>query len=538
MVKKERIVALCAYGSRVAGYAREDSDYNVIIVGKDFKEGVKLTQNQGPIQTSALIVDEPVLHEEATKSSSKEFVVGRFLNVYEPIINGELFRSVEIGYKKRIIAEELIEIQSEYGSFSSNLILPFEYFLFDKLHKRTGVYPDAINSIASTYSCANRKENLEFSVRGFREAAELLASSKMIERTHDSVRIVPGGVRTNVLSKIATLLSPSKEGTSQPTGKGYDVLAGTGVVGAKTRAKTRSKSGLVESPVELERPKKLLRLQEGVVFDDASKISEELARMSGFQGAYTFKEKKKGKVYTSTQLLEISSHGKRANYILKSFPDLKAVKWVLLNLWAFTGKKFNMTPFARLQREYEGTKRLRKLGIGTHRIVGIALDQKILVTKYIEGAPLSKFVENITGGKSTDTKHVEKYARTLARLHRAGLVYGDTKAENAFVCKGEICLFDLEQTMENGDKAWDLAEFLYFSGRGAVKEEGMKLVADSFLASYRKENGVRTIAKAKSARYLVPFQPFLAPGMTRVIRDSMALATQGNESDKPENRSS
>jgi predicted nucleotidyltransferase len=58
LVKKESIVALCAYGSRVAGYARKDSDYNIIIVAKDFAEGVKSTQDQEPIQTSALIVDE------------------------------------------------------------------------------------------------------------------------------------------------------------------------------------------------------------------------------------------------------------------------------------------------------------------------------------------------------------------------------------------------------------------------------------------------------------------------------------------------
>jgi tRNA A-37 threonylcarbamoyl transferase component Bud32/predicted nucleotidyltransferase len=520
-VKKESIVALCAYGSRVAGFAREDSDYNVIVVAKGFEEGVKSTQAVAPIQASALIVDESVLREEASRSSPREFVVGRFLNIYEPIVGADLFRSVELEYKKRIIAEELIEIQSEYGGLASSLILPYEYFLFDKLHKRASVFPEATYAFASTYTCVNRKGNLEFTVRGFREAAESLASSGVIEITDESVRIVPGEVPTNILSKIVTLLSPAKEGTTQPTGKGYDVLAGTGVVGTDVHAGALGRRGAFKSPVELDRPKKLLRLEEGVVFDDASKINEELARMSGFHGAFTFKERKKGEVYTSTQLLEISSQGRRVDYVLKSFPDLKSVKWALLNLWAFTGKKFTMTPFARLQREYEGVKRLRELGIGTHSIVGIALDQKILVTKYVKGAPLSKFVDRVTSGKSTDTKYVEKYAKTLAKLHSAGLVYGDTKADNAFVCQGGISLFDLEQAVENGDTAWDLAEFLYFSARSAMKEEGMKLVADSFLASYRKENGTRAIAKAKSVRYLVPFQAFLAAGMITVIRDSL-----------------
>jgi tRNA A-37 threonylcarbamoyl transferase component Bud32 len=165
---------------------------------------------------------------------------------------------------------------------------------------------------------------------------------------------------------------------------------------------------------------------------------------------------------------------------------------------------------------------LRKLGIRTHAIVGIALDEKILVTKYIEGVPLSEFVQKLTDGKSTDTKYVKEYAKTLAKLHRAGLVYGDTKAENVIVCRGEISLFDLEQAVENGDPAWDLAEFLYFTARSAVKEEGLKLVADSFLDSYRKENGTTEIANAKGMGYLVPFRPFLSAEMTTVVGDSLA----------------
>jgi tRNA A-37 threonylcarbamoyl transferase component Bud32/predicted nucleotidyltransferase len=532
LVKKEDLVGVCVYGSRVAGHARKDSDYNVIIVAKDLKEGVKPAEVQESLRVSALIVDEEVLREEANKSS-KDFVAGRFLNIYEPIIGAELLRRMELEYKRKVIAEGLTEIQSEYGGFSSSLIIPYEYFLYDRLQKRTVAYPDVTRPLADTYTSANGRRNLDFTIRGFREAAESLAIAGIVESTDESVRILPGEVPTNVLSKIVTLLSPAKEGTAQSVARGHDVLAGAGVVGSRARARRRSKKGSVESPVEFRRPKKLLRLQEGVVFDDASKMVEELARMSGFHGDYAFKQRNKGAAYNATQLLEISNHGKRVEYILKSFPDLKSVKWALLNLLALTGKKFKMTPYASLQREYEGVFRVRKLGIATHSIVGIAPDQKILVTKYVKGVPLSKFVGKITSGKGADTKYVERYAKTLAKLHKAGLVYGDTKAENVIVCEDEINLFDLEQTVENGDPAWDLAEFLYFSGRSAVKEEGMKLVADSFLASYREENGPRTIAKAKGVRYLLPFELFVAPSMISVIRDSLgrySSATDGGKS--------
>ncbi len=520
LVKREDTVALCAYGSRVAGCARGDSDYDLLIVARFYKEGTKLERVHGPPGASALIVDEAVLREEAGRSSSKEFVVGRLLNVYEPLIGADFLRSVELEYKRRVIVESLSEVQSEYGGFSSDLIIPYEYFLFDKLHKRTASYPEAIHPFAHTYSCDSRKENSESAVRVFREASQSLTSSGIIKSTDEWVRILPGEVPTDVLSKIVALISPVKEGESQVKATGKDVLVGTGVVKARAPARG-SRGGTFEQPVELMRPRKLLRLEEGVIFDDASRITEELARLSGFKGDYTFKQRKKGQVYTSTQLLEISSEGKRVEFILKSFPDLRSVKWALLNLWAFTGKKFKMTPFAMLQREYEGVFRLRKLGIPTHRIVGIAPDEKILVTRYVKGVPLSKCVGEVTGGKGSDTRYVEKYAKTLAKMHRDGLVYGDTKAENVIVSDDEINLFDLEQTVEDGDPAWDLAEFLYFSGRTATSEKGMKLVADAFLASYRDENGTRTIERAKGVRYLLPFQPFLKPGVSAVIRDSL-----------------
>ena len=160
------------------------------------------------------------------------------------------------------------------------------------------------------------------------------------------------------------------------------------------------------------------------------------------------------------------------------------------------------------------------LEIGTHRIAGVVVDERTLVTEYAEqaaGPPCQ-------GGRRRQFRRrqpIEAYARTLGEMHRAGLVYGDTKPANALVTKDGIYLLDLEQTEESGDEAWDLAEFLYYSGRSAKTEKGMKLVADSFLAAYREENGSNVIAKAGRIRYLSPFLLFTAPTMSGVVRRSL-----------------
>jgi tRNA A-37 threonylcarbamoyl transferase component Bud32/predicted nucleotidyltransferase len=533
LVPKEKIYSLCAYGSRVAGYEREDSDYDMIIVTKDFKENVPDRTEKQPDKSSPIIVDEATLLDAAKRPEPGEFVIGRFLNVYEPIVNAEFLRSVEIEYKKRGIAEGLIEIQTDYGDFSSNVVIPYEYFLFDKLHKRAAAYPEALYGYTRTYTCDQSKENLEFTLRGFREAAESMASSGIVEITGDSVSIFRGKERAIALSKLFKMYPLT---TRDARRFAFHTFANRVGYGFKTKPVSKLRAtGKAYHPalVELDHPRRLLRLEEGVVFDDASKMVEEIARVSGFGETYDYEEKKQGDFINSSRQLEIWEDKKRDKYVLKHFPELKSAKWAILNLWSLAAKKFNMSPLSRLNREVEGVRRVHELGIKTHRIVGVALDDRTLVTEYVDGVPLSKFVQKIIKGESTDTGNIEKYALVLGKMHKAGLVYGDTKPQNVLVGKDGIDLLDLEQAVENGDAGWDLAEFLYFSSTHLEKEDdkkddkkkddgqkeaGMKLIAESFLASYRSENGSEVIAKAKNMRYVLPFLPVLAPKMIRVVR--------------------
>ncbi len=109
MVDSSSIAGLAAYGSKVAGYARPESDYDLIVVSKRFREGIRYRYVEEPAAASALIVDEHLLAQDAQSSYLGEFVVGRLLNVYEPIENPELFMSVELDYKRRVLMEALLE---------------------------------------------------------------------------------------------------------------------------------------------------------------------------------------------------------------------------------------------------------------------------------------------------------------------------------------------------------------------------------------------------------------------------------------------
>ena len=136
LVEPSKITGVAAYGSKVAGYARPDSDYDLIVVSKRFPEGVRYRYVDSPVEASALVVDEDMLLQDARSSFLGEFVVGRLLNVYEPIAGPELFRSVELEFKKRVIVEALLELSSDYADFGRHLLAPYDNFIFDKLHTR------------------------------------------------------------------------------------------------------------------------------------------------------------------------------------------------------------------------------------------------------------------------------------------------------------------------------------------------------------------------------------------------------------------
>jgi len=69
--------------------------------------------------------------------------------------------------------------------------------------------------------------------------------------------------------------------------------------------------------------------------------------------------------------------------------------------------------------------------------------------------------------------------------------------------------------------AWDLAEFLYYAAKLSTRDEAMSNVARAFLESYVSSGSRETVAKARSPKYYRPFQPFITPGMTRMLRELM-----------------
>jgi len=521
LVEASKISALAAYGSKVAGYARPDSDYDLIVVSKRFSAGVRYKYVDSPTEVSALIVDEHMLNQDATSSFLGEFVVGRLLNVYEPIINAGLFKGVELEYKKRVLTEALIELSSDYGEFATHLLVPYEYFLFDKLHKRAAIYPPALYSYVHTYTCPMGEENKAMSVKTFVEAAESLQPRGFLEATREGVRIVPEKLKGDAFSRFESMFSQTARGVTQYAVHGYAGRVGPSVFSREALSKLRR---MRENPPPLgplEEPRSLLRLEQGIVITDSSLLVEELSRILGFR-TYSTKEKDIGEPYSTTRVLTFSDETHAKSVVIKNYADVRALKWALLGIWASTAKKFSASANSRLEREYGMTLRLNTMGVLVPRVLAVAPAERILVKEFVSGPTLSSVINSFLKGAQVGLASVSAYGEVVARLHEAGIALGDSKPSNVVVASDGLYLTDLEQAYPGGDQSWDIAEFLYYTAKLSTREDSMSKVAEAFLGSYAKFGDRSRIAKARGQRYFGPFSPFLTPGMAKMLRDRLA----------------
>jgi tRNA A-37 threonylcarbamoyl transferase component Bud32 len=520
-VDESKITALCAYGSKVAGYARSDSDYDILIVSKRFGDGVRYKYVDAPVAASALIVDEDLLNQDAGSSYLGDFVVGRLLNIYEPIAGPALLRTIELQYKRRVLIEALLELSSDYGEFGRHVVVPYDYFLFDKLNKRAAIYPPALYSYVHTYTCPLGEENKAISTKGFSDAAVSLEHRGFLEAGPSGVRMVPEKLKADAFTKVQSLFSASARGVTQYAIHGYAGRVGLSVFSREALSKLRR---MRENPppfTPLENPRSLLRLEQGAFISDSALLLKELARILGFE-TYSTKEKDIGEPYSTTRILTFRDSDREKSVVVKNYTDVRSLKWALLGVWASAANKFSTAPLARMDREYGMTLRLGAVGVLVPSIFAVAPAERILVKEFVSGPTLSSMINNFLKGSADGIGPVAAYGELMARVHSSGLVLGDTKPSNVIVSEGGLFLTDLEQAVPDGDRAWDIAEFLYYTAKLSNREEAMRNIAATFLESYAKSGERSSIPKARGPKYFGPFRPFLTPGMAKMLKDMMS----------------
>ncbi|MFQ6075766.1 MAG: phosphotransferase, partial [Candidatus Bathyarchaeia archaeon] len=471
------IAAACLYGSRVCGYARDDSDYDVLLVLEDYPEGVRYHyRKMDGAHAALLVVDKGLLEMDARKGGLGEFVAGRLIAPYTPISNRDYLWTVELEAKRRIAEEEIEDLVVEYGELARGLIVRPEYLALVRMRKRARVYTPLRYSYNNMLRGDLREKNMGRILDGYRQALEDLAESGIVRLEDGGSSIgekyIDRVLSRRVLEKVVNILELSRRALYSYITHGKAGYVNLDVVSRELSSKLRRELKIAQTEPELEDPRGYLFLKtdRGLVsLSERVSIMEAVRRLRGG-----------GKIAMSplagvlNEVFLIRTNGERL--VAKRFTDWYSFKWFYLNLVALGTRAFELSGRARLANEYGTNRLLAENGIPVPEIVFISPADRLLIQRYVEGKNVLDLVrEAFSADKLSDeqTEAASDVGRTVARIHALKVGIGDCKPEN-FIrgVDGKVYTLDLEQGAKMGDTAWDVAEFLYYAGHYGNRATG------------------------------------------------------------------
>jgi Kae1-associated kinase Bud32 len=509
------VIAVCVYGSHVAGYARPDSDYDVIAVLRKYTAKIGYKYVREPLLCSILAVEKGILYDDARKSWLGEFVAGRFLNVYEPLIGKEFLEEVEIEYKKRVILEILSEFNGKFQPLMDLIKFPLEYFLFEKLRRRMQFYPPAAYSYTKTYGGTFRDKNIGCSLDGFRKAAFELSRENSCITLEDDLIWVSDPNSFSRMGKVKAIVEETKRDITSYATHIYCGRVGVSIILEELKSKIE-RHGKIEPLDDLKHPSAYLNIPEGKLIVNEKNWVERVAEYLELGKDYSYRIEKIGgygidKLVNVARKYVFTSGEKVCEVVVKRFKDPRNIKWAVLALATLADIRFEVLPLKRMANEYRMVLELRKAGFNVPKIHAVDLDRIQLITEYIVGENVGKLIKD---GK---IEHLIKVGEEIGRLHSIGYVLGDAKPDNMIISEDRIYFTDLEQAKVNGDRVWDIVEFLNYSVAFSFDAENAWKIANLFSKGYLKYGRVEDLKEVKSTKYSIIFKPLITPQVSKSI---------------------
>ncbi len=572
--RHRRVIGACLYGSKVAGYGGPDSDIDIIVVVKDYPHTVKYSYSRTEeVKISALIVDYFALQKDAEAGLLGEFVVGRLLHTYESLINHDLFKSIELIYKRRIILEELFDIIRTTNILCTEIKFPLEFVLFSKIKRRSSVYPAALYSYYKIYSGKCAGANLAFALGGFKDALEeimandrgLLILKRSATNTEDFVLQI--GKKRLVLNKQRernfTRLKLAKK---LQIFSSYVIHAYAGrrvfhytIREAESKIK-RYRSKPICMPEFMASPREYYwKLDEGLVISGRNrKWLDLVAKSSGLVRYAISKKIRLGDINSRTvcyTLQDTSVLGHSISIVAKKFATLKGAKWAALNFWSFSvgshfKHSFKVDPLFRLGNEYKALRYLRnEIGLNTPAVLAINFERRILVTSFVEGQSMSQIIKDSLKKRSTagieNIFWIRTAGKNVAIIHSTQSALGNIKPNNIIInnvggINSRIFFTDLEQfsfnnTGYSSDPIWDIIQFLCWSLKRTNNIPIAKEIVREFLSGYfscsqlstrnmetmTMKEYLRQQLFRKSPDYLEQFYPLISTYIAQSIHEEI-----------------
>ena len=530
VVGGKEVIAACECGETV--YSARPRSYHALVIVDDYPDGLRYHARRIDGRPATILAaDKSLVDLDAQKGAMGEFIVERFLTPYRPFRNAELLKSIEVDAKERILREELAELVLEYGDMARELSIKEEYLMLARIRRRARVFLSAARTCSLLLDRSVRDANLKKMTPGYRSAIQRLTGAGVLREEGLAYSLIDSFVdrslRRHPARKVINIVQAGRRTLQAYLAHGKATYLTPDIL---TRELVSSlEQGLLgEFPSEtLEDPKKYLSLKTttGLV-----SLAERFS-IEKFAGQF-----RPGVIVTVTPLGNalnevylITAGNERL--VTKKFTEWQNFKWFTLGLVSLGTQFFSVSGKARLENEYAVNRLLSRHRVPVAEILHISLPDRVLVERYIEGISLVELVKKAVANKSLselDHAAVSKVGSILARMHAAGVAMGDSKPENfQYGVDNEVYSLDLEQARKSGDKAWDVAEFLYYSGHyvfPTMLSAGFKEYVEAFIHGYRARGDQNVLKTAAGAKYGRVFSLWTPPLVILEISKSLRNA--------------
>ena len=531
---KEGIFAVAASSShiRTLGEIEKRVDVTLILDSSTSKLSYQ-RRSLDKRAISILAVDRGTFEKDVEKDWLGGMLVESLLVPYEPLINERFLWRQEVKAKKRIIVEILDNLILEYPEMSREMLLKPEFFMWEAIARKASLYPPILCRFLDSSGRSLSRTAQKSVMRGFESAMKEIERDGLISFSNGYVKINGKYIDFIKRRKIRLLILLRNVRNS--------ILRHTVEVFPKMMLSLFEdytayvRQSAIEGKIlpQLEDTKRFIYIptSSGLVsLSDKLTLSEFARRILSEERSLNIKVERLGGVLNSVYL--VSLPGEKKN-VVKVFKSWYGLKWLPLALWALGTRGFAVLGKTRLEREYTINRFLSSHGVRVPRIIHVSPTERIIFQEYVEGESLTRIIRRICSSSEDDDKLysvIRKVGEEIARVHNLNVSLGDCKPENMKLTEDErICFLDLEQAERGGDQAWDLAEFLYYSGHYAFMSpiKVPREITESFLEGYLKAGGnAENIEKVRSPRYIKVFSFFTPPHILYVIANTCRKIVQ------------
>ncbi len=470
-------------------------------------------------------VDQWIFERDIDRGFLGEAIASKLIFPYTAL-SGELYlRQKEVALKRRLVSESLENLVINFPELVSRIRILPQYFLYEVIYSRLRVFPLLVYDLSDLTSCLFQNE--EQALDSYKAALNQLEGQGDLFEQNGYFYITKKFISQSQNPKLR-IINLSKNAPRTLFTSLFGVLPQLMSIvsqNAETFLRTQ-KINWLRQPNQTCR---FIDSQRYLFFPTSEgyvSLSEKID-IKGFTQRLLLKDQNinvevepVGGMLNDVYLINA---GER-KVLAKRFKDWSGFKWFPLTLWSFGARSFAVAGQARLAKECAISEFLLTAGFNVPKILLVSNAERIVFMEFIEGESLSQAIKRYASDEAGEEVlgTVAKVGETLAKVHENGVSLGDTKPDNVLVKPdGTIYLIDFEQAQKGGDRAWDIAVFLYYCGHylqpfdGSVKASS---ITTAFIEGYLKAGGnIADIHKAAQPKYTRVFSIFTMPSIVLAI---------------------